>query len=218
MSFVMQINILSIFPEYFKSALDQSIIKRAIGAGVISVNVVDIRSFASDKHKTTDDRPFGGGAGMVMKIEPIDRALKSLNLTKSNNCKIILMSARGKQFTQNIARDFSKLSTLTIICGHYGDVDQRVADHLADAEISIGEYVLTGGEPAALVVVDAITRLLPKVLGNSDSLEAETHGRAGFISPPQYTRPANYKGWTIPQVLLSGDPVKIKNWQTSRQK
>lgn len=218
MSFAMQINILSIFPEYFKSAFDQSIIKRAINARTVIVRVINIREFALDKHQTTDDRPFGGGAGMVMKVEPIDLALQSLNLSKSQNHQIILMSARGKQFTQTEARHFAKLNTLTIICGHYGDVDQRVADHLTDAEISIGDYVLTGGEPAALVVVDAVTRLLPNVLGNSSSLEAETHDRSGFISSPQYTRPANYKGWAVPPVLLSGNLAKIQNWQKSSKK
>lgn len=213
MSRAMQVNILSIFPNYFSSALEASMIKRAIKSGIATINLVDIRQYAKDKHKTTDDRPFGGAPGMVMKIEPIKLALQSLKLRKNAKNKIILLSARGKTFDQAKARELSALDSLTLICGHYGDVDQRVADYLADEELSIGSFVLAGGEPAALVVTDAVIRLQAGVLGNQASLDAETHDQPGFISPPQYTRPAEYKGYKVPDVLLSGDPNKIKNWQ-----
>lgn len=215
---MMQVNILTIFPEYFTSPLQTSIVKRAQVKDAINVNLVNIRDFASDKHHTTDDRPFGGGPGMVMRIEPIDAALKSLKLRKSrlakSDSRIVLLSARGQQFTQQKAREYGQLQQLTIICGHYADVDQRVADHLVDEQLSIGEYILTGGEPAALVLVDAVTRMLPGVLGNEQSVIGETHDAPGFHSPPQYTRPAVYNGWKVPEELLSGDPKKIKQWQS----
>lgn len=209
----MTFNILSIFPNFFTSSLETSILSRAVKQGVIKVNLVNIRDFTQDKHKTTDDRPFGGGAGMIMKIEPIDLALQALKLTKTAKDKIILLSARGKKFDQTKARQLSQFDNLTLICGHYGDVDQRVAEHLVDEELSVGEFVLTGGEPAALIVLDAVTRLLPGVLGNESSLEGESHDQPGQLSPPQYTRPADYHSLKVPEVFLSGDPKKIALWQ-----
>lgn len=212
---MMIFNLLSLFPDFFTSPLQTSMLKRAIESQIIKLKLINIRDFATDKHKTTDDRPFGGGAGMVMKIEPIDLALNSLKLVKSASNKVILLSARGKKFDQVLAREYSQLQTLTLICGHYGDVDQRVANHLVDEEVSVGDFVLTGGEPAALVIVDAVTRLLPGVLGNESSLENESHDQPGKLSPPQYTRPADYHGLKVPEVLLAGDPNKIKLWQQS---
>ena len=210
----MTVNILTLFPGFFEGPLQTSILGKAINRGLVKVNLINIRDFATDKHKTTDDRPFGGGPGMIMKVEPIDRALESLGVKKGQVGKLILLlSARGKQFNQAWAKQLAKLNELTLICGHYGDVDQRVADYLVDGEVSIGEFILTGGEPGALVIVDAVTRLLPGVLGNESSLEGETHSQPGLVAPPAYTRPANYKGWQVPEVLLSGDHKKIEEFR-----
>lgn len=210
----MQINFLTIFPEYFSNILDSSILKRAQQKQLVKYQVINLRDFAQDKHHTTDDRPFGGGPGMVMMIEPIDLALHSLNQKKgTKNKKIILTSAKGRLFTQASARQWSKLAELTIICGHYEGVDERVAKYLVDAEVRIGDYVLTGGEPAAAVMTDAVVRLLPGVLGNDESGQDESHRTKGLAGPEQYTRPANYRGWSVPDVLLSGDPKKISAYK-----
>lgn len=182
-----------------------------------TIDLINIRDFANDKHQTTDDRPFGGGAGMILKVEPIDLALKSLGLKKGQtNSKVMLLSAKGPNFNQNQAKNFSLLNHLVLICGHYQDVDQRVVDYLIDGQLSIGNYILTGGEPAALVVVDAVVRLIPGVLGNQASLDEETHHRLGFVSPPQYTRPVEYHGWQVPKILLSGDDKKIADWKKAQ--
>lgn len=210
----MQINFLTIFPEYFSNILDSSILKRAQQKQLVKYQVINLRDFAQDKHHTTDDRPFGGGPGMVMMIEPIDLALHSLNQKKGTKTKkIILTSAKGRLFTQASARQWSKLAELTIICGHYEGVDERVAKYLVDAEVRIGDYVLTGGEPAAAVMTDAVVRLLPGVLGNDESGQDESHRTKGLAGPEQYTRPANYRGWSVPEVLLSGDPKKISAYK-----
>jgi len=210
-------HILSIFPQFFTTPLQTSILKRANEKKLVEFDLLNIREFAQDKHKTTDDRPFGGDPGMVMKIEPIELALRSigkgLNQPHTPNGRVVLLSARGKRFDQNKAREYSKLESLSLICGHYADVDQRVAKYLIDEELSIGEFVLTGGEPAALVILDAVVRLLPGVLGNESSLLGESHDQPGRISPPQYTRPADYLGLKVPEVLLTGNPKKIQHWQ-----
>ncbi len=206
----MQINFLTIFPEYFSNILHSSILKRAQQKQLVEYQVINLRDFAQDKHHTTDERPFGGGPGMVMMIEPIDLALHSFDQKKgTKNKKIILTSAKGRLFTQATARQWSKLAELTIICGHYEGVDERVAKYLVDEEVRIGDYVLTGGEPAAAVMTDAVVRLLPGVLGNDESGQDESHRTKGLAGPEQYTRPANYRGWSVPEVLLSGDPKKI---------
>lgn len=205
--------ILTTFPQYFESPLNSSIIRRAINKQIINVKLVDIRLFATDKHKTTDDRPFGGGAGMVMKIEPIEKALASISITQPKKNRTILLSARGKRFIQTDASRLAAYDSVTLICGHYGDVDQRVADYLVDEEISLGDFIITGGEPAALVIVDAISRLLPNVLGNEASVLAESHDRPGIPSPPSYTRPSDYHGWKVPEALLSGSAAAIKAWK-----
>jgi tRNA (guanine37-N1)-methyltransferase len=214
----MTITLLTTFPDYFVGLINTSIIKRAIEKKLVDIKVIDLRNFTNDRHKTTDDRPFGGGAGMIMKIEPIDLALKSLQLSKGQeNQKIILTSAKGEIFTQTSAQIWSSLNQLTIICGHYGGVDERVAKYLVDEEVRIGDYVLTGGEPAGSVMVDAVVRLLPAVLGNSQSLEEESHSRLKMGSAPVYTRPAIYNNWSVPAILLSGDDKKIKLWQKEQQ-
>jgi len=210
----MKINILTIFPDFFVNPLETSILKRAVGKNLIEFNILNLRDFTSDKHQTTDQRPFGGGPGMVMMIEPIDKALDYLQVKKGQeNKKIILTSAKGSVFTQEIAKSFSNLDELTIICGHYEGVDERVALHLIDEEIRIGDYVLTGGEVAALVMSDAITRLIPGVLGNEESNQNESHSQPGKLAHPQFTKPADYKGMIVPEILLSGDHKKIAKWR-----
>lgn len=210
----MKLTILTLFPDFFSSPLASSILKRAIEAKIVEVAVIDIRQFATDKHRVTDDRPFGGGPGMVMKVEPIDRALKSLGKNKNTSGQMIaLTSAKGKKFTQAIAQEWAALDELILICGHYEGVDERVAENLIDTEIRIGDFVLTGGEPAALVLVDAVTRLLPGALGNESSPQNESHSQAGVGGFPQYTRPEEYSQWTVPSVLLSGDHQKIQEWR-----
>lgn len=210
----MTFNILTIFPGYFDSVLQHSIIKRAIENNKIRVNIINIRDYATDKHQLTDERPFGGGPGMVMKIEPIFNALNKNNIQKNvENKKILLTSAKGNLFTQQTAQKYSQLDEITIICGHYEGVDERVAENLIDEEIRIGDYVLTGGEPAANVILDAVTRLIPEVLGNDQSNQGESHSLPGQLAHPQYTRPEEFHGWTVPAVLLSGDHQKIADWR-----
>jgi tRNA (guanine37-N1)-methyltransferase len=215
----MIINFLTIFPDYFTSVLSSSILKRASEKKIVNYRVINLRSFAQDKHQSTDDRPFGGGPGMVMMIEPIDLALKSLKQKKgSDNKKIILTSAKGTLFDQEKAKDWGNLEELSIICGHYEGVDERVAQYLVDEEVRIGNYVLTGGEPAAAVMSDAVVRLLPGVLGNDQSNLDESHSQPGLAGESQYTRPAKYKNWDVPEVLLSGDPKKIKAYKKQFRK
>lgn len=210
----MTINILTLFPNYFSTPLAQSMIKRALDSDLVTIKVINIRDFATDKHHVTDERPFGGGPGMVMKIEPIDLALKSLQVSKGKeDSQIILTSAKGKLFTQQLGLSYANLNELTIICGHYEGVDQRVADHLVDEEIRIGDYVMTGGESAALVITDVVTRLIPGVLGNEMSNKNESHSSPGVMGYPQYTRPEKYQDWSVPEVLLTGDHKKIIAWR-----
>lgn len=210
----MKINILTIFPKFFETPLETSILKRAIGKEIVEFQILNLRDFAEDKHQTTDQRPFGGGPGMVMMIEPIHKALQSLGVAKGQaNKKIILTSAKGSIFTQETARNFAALDELTIICGHYEGVDERVALNLVDEEVRIGDYVLTGGEAAALVMSDAVTRLIPGVLGNEFSNQDESHSEVGKMGHPQYTKPVDYNGWNVPEVLLSGHHEKIKEWR-----
>ncbi len=213
----MQFDIISIFPHIFDSYTHESIIKRATGKRAIIITVHNLRDYTLDKHHKTDDRPYGGGPGMVMRVEPIARALKKIVGKKNKSTKVILTSAKGKIFTQAKAHSFSKLKKLVIICGHYEGIDERVMK-LVDEELSIGEYVLTGGELPALVVVDAVTRLLPGVLGHSESHKDESHEQAGVLEYPQYTRPEVYRGQRVPKVLLSGDHAKIAAWRKHNRK
>jgi tRNA (guanine37-N1)-methyltransferase len=214
----MKINILSLFPDFFRSPLKSSILDRAQKKGQVDIKLINIRDYAAGKHQVTDLPPYGGGAGMVMKVEPIDRALQSLEVEKGQeNSLIILTSAKGKKFEQNKAQAWSQLDQLTIICGHYEGVDERVAQHLIDQRVRIGDFVLTGGEPAALVLVDAVTRLIPGVLGNQASLEDESHTTKKMASYPQYTRPEKYKDWQVPPVLLSGNHQKIAEWRQKQK-
>lgn len=203
--------VISLFPEIVAAYAGESILKRAAEKKLLAVDAVQLRDFAVDKHRHADDKPFGGGPGMVLMVEPIDRALKSVLGTKKKKARVILTSARGTIFTQADARRLAKYDHIVFLCGRYEGVDERVAEHLADEELSIGPYVLTGGELPALVMTDAIARQIPGVLGKGESLE-ETHG-----SFPQYTRPEKYKKWKVPPVLLSGDHKKIAEWRKKNQ-
>lgn len=205
---VLRINIITIFPEFFTGPLGISIPARAKEAGSVAYRVVDLRDYTHDRHRTVDDYPYGGGAGMVMKPGPFFEAVEAVGAS----APIVLMSARGKQFTQPDAIRFAAGSELTILCGHYKDVDQRVADHLATEEISIGDFVLSGGEPAALAIIDATVRLLPGAMSDLDSARTDSFFDRE-LSAPSYTRPPEYRGHLVPEVLLSGDHKKIDEWR-----
>ncbi len=212
-------HIITLFPDYFSGVLTASITGRALKNGLAEVNTHDLRPFGVGKHELTDDRPFGGGAGMVMLVEPIDGVLTSLGYKKGTPGElIVLTSAQGPRFTQQKAQDWAQLKRVAIICGHYEGVDERVAEYLVDTEIRIGDFVLTGGEPAAASIVDALIRLQPEVLGNQESLIGESHHEPGILGYPQYSRPADYKGWKVPEVLLEGNHAKIENWREGQRK
>lgn len=212
----MRITILTIFPDFFVSPLQTSILKRAAKKQLVDFQLVNIREYANDKHQTTDQRPYGGGPGMVMMVEPIDKALQAVGAKKGTSMQqILLTSAKGALFDQATAVELSQLEHLVLICGHYEGVDERVAEHLVDGEIRIGDYVLTGGEVAATVITDAVTRLIPGVLGNELSNQNESHGQKGVFAPPQFTKPAIYRGWEVPEVLRSGNHAQIEEWKQS---
>jgi tRNA (guanine37-N1)-methyltransferase len=206
---MLRINIVTIFPDFFTAPLGLSIPARARAAGSVSYHVVDLRDFTHDRHRTVDDYPFGGGPGMVMKPEPFFEAVDALEA----RAPIVLVSARGRHFTQADAVRYANGEELTILCGHYKDVDQRVADHLATEEISLGNFVLSGGEPAALAVVDATVRLLPGAMSDQDSARTDSFWEQDGLSAPSYTRPPEYRGYTVPDVLLSGNHKKIEEWR-----
>jgi tRNA (guanine37-N1)-methyltransferase len=205
----MQIDILTLFPEICRAPLNESMMKRAQGSGVLQLRVHNIRDWATDKHRIVDDAPFGGGQGMVMKPEPIFAAVESL---RRGGSKVLLMTPQGRRFSQGAAAEFAREEHLIIICGHYEGIDHRVTEQLVDAEISIGDYVLTNGAIAAVVVVDAVVRLLPGVLGHEESAADDTFS-SGLLEAPQYTRPAEFRGWKIPEVLLSGNHAAIAAWR-----
>jgi len=211
------IDILTLFPQMFQSPLSASIFKRAVEQELISVNVHNIRDYTHDKHHVVDDYVYGGGAGMILKPEPIFEAVDSIKsdvypVPGSGELPIILLTPQGRLFSQQIAHELSKYSRLILICGHYEGVDERVRKHLVTDEISIGDYVLSGGELAAMVVVDAVVRLLPGVLGSEASPLDESHV-CGLLEYPQYTRPAVYREWSVPDILLSGNHTQIANWR-----
>lgn len=208
----MRIDILTIFPDVFSSFLKASIIGRAISGGLLEVSATDIRPFSSSKHKNTDDYPFGGGAGMLMMAQPIADAMKAV-AGDGFSGKRIYMSPRGTPLTQSLARELSKESHLVILCGHYEGVDQRVTDKYIDMEISVGDYVLTGGETAAMVLLDCVSRLIPGVLGSDESANDESFSSDGLLEYPQYTRPRVFEGMEAPEVLLNGDHKKIARWR-----
>lgn len=238
----MHFDLITIFPEFFSGPLDHGIVRRAREAGIIQVHVQDLREFTKDRHRTVDDRPFGGGEGMVLKPEPLFEAVESLvgcssgDATKpgkrDSDTAIVLMSAAGKLFDQENARRFSQLKRILLICGRYEGVDERVAQHLATEEISIGDFVLSGGELPALLIMDAVTRLLPGALGNEASSQNESFSATSFANAatalsgseaakpetllldfPHYTRPAEFRGWKVPEVLIGGNHAEVAKWR-----
>jgi len=204
-----KIQILTIFPDVCRSVFNESILKRACEKNLATLEAVDLRRWTSDRHRTVDDAPYGGGPGMVMKIEPIDQALSEI---RSSDSKVILMSPQGRPFSDQIARELALETDLIFLCGHYEGIDQRVADHLVDDEISIGDYVLTSGVLPALVITDAVVRLIPGVLGDDQSAEQDSFAE-GILDHPHFTRPSEYKGWKVPDVLLSGNHKAIAEWR-----
>lgn len=206
---MLTINVVTIFPEYF-APLALSIPRQAQEAGSVRFNIVDLRAHTHDRHRTVDDYPYGGGPGMVMKPQPFFEAVEALGA----RAPIVLLSPRGRRFTQADAMRFAADTELTILCGHYKDVDQRVADHLATEELSLGDFVLSGGEPAALAIIDAVVRLLPGAMSDHDSARTDSfYEDANGLSAPSYTRPADYRGHAVPEVLLSGDHARIAAWK-----
>ena len=234
----MRFDIITIFPELFRGPLDYGIVRRAREAGLIETLVHDLREFTQDRHRTVDDRPFGGGEGMVLKPEPLFEAVESLFGAKPNavasDTAIVLLSAAGKLFHQETARRFAKLARIVLLCGRYEGVDERVAEHLATEEVSVGDFVLSGGELAAALVIDAVTRLLPGALGNEASAIQESFsaaeqlatrressargasaaaGNSGILDYPHYTRPQEFRGWAVPEILISGNHEQIRRWR-----
>ncbi len=234
----MTFDIITIFPKIFDSFLKESIINQAIRKKLIKINIHNLRDFTEDKHKTVDDKPFGGGRGMILKIEPIYKAVQSLKFKaqiskkakmKDKKVKVILLSPRGEKFNQKIAYQFSKLDQIILICGRYEGVDERVAKNIADMELSIGDYVLMGGELPAMVVIESVARLVPAVIGKSELLKERITKEKGFIEYPQYTRPSEFipkktrgkkrpEVWRVPKVLLSGNHKEIEKWREEHRK
>ncbi len=218
----MRFDIVTIFPEFFAGPFEHGVIARARASGKMEVEVHDLRHWTYDRHRTVDDRPFGGGEGMLLKPQPLFEAVEAILPVRGSGSKVVLLSAQGRRFTQAVARDYAALERVVLLCGRYEGIDERVAEHLADDELSVGDFVLSGGEWAAAVVVDAAGRLLPGVLGNEDSSRNESfsgENENGFDCP-QYTRPAEFRGWKVPEVLLGGNHEEIKRWRraASREK
>ncbi|HNK63014.1 MAG TPA: tRNA (guanosine(37)-N1)-methyltransferase TrmD [Anaerolineales bacterium] len=218
----MQFEVFTLLPEVFPSYLDTSILKRARERGLITVNVHNIRDYTHDKHHTTDDLPYGGGGGMVMKPEPVFEAVESaLNVSHQTppesdaNIPVVLLTPQGRVFDQNVARELSQFPRIALICGRYEGFDERIRENLVTDEISIGDYVLTGGELPALILIDAVARLLPNVLGDPTGAEDDSHAM-GLLEYPHYTRPPEFRGWSVPDVLLSGDHAKVNRWRRER--
>jgi len=206
-------HIVTIFPEFFSSTLAHGVVARAIENGIVQVKIHNLRDWTSDRHKSVDDRPFGGGEGMLLKPDPLFQAVETVWPERSAQQRVILLSAQGARFDQAAARRLSHYGQILLICGRYEGVDERVAEHLADEELSIGDFVLSGGELGAAVVIDAVSRLAPGVLGNGDSAIFESFSEPGLLDCPQYTRPAEFRGWKVPEVLLSGNHEEIRRWR-----
>jgi tRNA (guanine37-N1)-methyltransferase len=213
----MRFDIVTIFPEIFRGVFEFGIIRRALESRLIEIAVHDLRDYTDDRHRTVDDRPFGGGAGMVMKPEPLFRAVEDVRLKTAGPARVVLLSPQGQLFKQAIAEELARLERVILICGRYEGVDERVAEHLVDQEISIGDYVLSGGEIPAMVVIDSVTRLLPGALGceGSTVLESFSEGEEwpGLLDYPQYTRPGEFRGWETPEVLLGGHHAEVERWR-----
>ncbi|MEI8343637.1 MAG: tRNA (guanosine(37)-N1)-methyltransferase TrmD [Candidatus Moraniibacteriota bacterium] len=218
----MRFDILTIFPEIFDSYFGESIIKRAKESGAIEIETHNLRDYTENKHRNVDDTPYGGGAGMVMRVEPIFNCInaikKSSVISNQSFMRTILFSAKGRRYTQKDAERLAKYNQLILICGRYEGVDERVAQNLIDEEISIGDFVLTGGEIPAMLVVDSVTRLLAGVLGNMESAVHESHSQVGYLEHGQYTKPEQFNGWKVPEVLLSGNHKEIEKWRKENSK
>ena len=208
----MKFHLLTIFPEFFEGPFQHGVVARAAQAGALEIHIHDLRKWTHDLHRTVDDRPFGGGEGMLLKPEPIFEAVEAIWPERDRRRKVILLSAQGRRFTQRWRASCSRNDELLLICGRYEGVDERVAEHLADEELSIGDYVLSGGELAAACVIDTVARLLPGVLGNQDSSVNESF-EEGILDCPQWTRPADFRGWKVPDILLSGNHAEIRKWR-----
>ena len=215
----MKFHLLTIFPAFFDGPFQHGVVARGAQFGSLELKVHDLRKYTHDLHRTVDDRPFGGGEGMLLKPEPLFDAVEDIWPARSPQQRVILLSASGRKFTQQVARELLQYEELLFICGRYEGVDERVAEHLADEELSIGDYVLSGGELAAAVMVDSVARLLPGVVGNADSTVNESF-EDGLLDCPQWTRPAEFRGWKVPEVLLGGNHAEIKKWrkQAAREK
>lgn len=213
---MLHVDIITLFPEMFKGAFDESILKRAKENKLVKINLHNLRDFGIDERKTVDDKPYGGGPGMLLRVDVLDSALQ--NIKKVGNSKVILLDATGKKYDQKTAKQFSKLDQLILICGHYEGIDHRVHEHLVDEVISVGDYVLTGGEIPAMIITDSVARLIPGALGKDESSQDESHSKPGYLEYPQYTRPEVYnsgsgKKWKVPKVLLSGNHAEITNFR-----
>ncbi len=206
-------DVVTIFPEYFTSPLETAVLKKARERGLIQVNLIDLRRYTEDKHHTVDDRPFGGGEGMVFKPEPLYRAIESAR--KEGSPWVVYLSPQGRVLNQEIVRELYEKGHLLLLCGRYEGIDERIREHCVDDEISIGDYVVFGGEVAALVIIEAVSRLVPGVVGCRDSVEKESFSE-GLLKYPQYTRPRDFRGWKVPEVLLSGDHAKIARWRREK--
>lgn len=217
----MKFHIITIFPTIFESYFNESIIKRAKEKGKIEIKIHNLRDYTEDKHKTVDDTPYGGGPGMVLKVEPIFKCIEKIKkdeIKKGETVKIFLTSAKGEEFSQNSAEEMTVIDHIIIICGRYEGIDERIAQNVADKEISIGKYILTGGELPAMVIVDSVARLLPGVLGNKESLVSESHNKEDMFDYPVYTKPDSFNGWDVPAVLLSGHHKEIETWRQEKKK
>jgi tRNA (guanine37-N1)-methyltransferase len=209
----MKFHVLTIFPEFFRGPFEHGVVQKACQAGLIEIQIHDLRTWTADRHRTVDDRPFGGGEGMLLKPGPIFEGVESIWPQRDASKKVILLSAQGRKFDQAKARVLSQASELLLICGRYEGVDERVAEHLADEELSVGDFVLSGGELAAAIIVDAVARLKEGVLGNANSALEESFGVEGLLDCPQYTRPAEFRGWKVPDILVGGNHEEIRKWR-----
>jgi tRNA (guanine37-N1)-methyltransferase len=209
------ITVFTLFPEMLHPLIEASVLGRAVKKGLLNYKLVNIRDFTRDKHKTADDRPYGGGCGMVMKIEPIARAIHSARREQKIE-KIFCLAPSGRRFSQALAKELAGQKSFGLLCGHYEGIDQRVIDHLCDGEISIGDYILTGGEVAAAVIIDAVSRLVPGVLGDSESVVCESFEES-LLDFPHYTRPATYRGWKVPEVITKGNHAAVAAWRREQQ-
>ena len=218
----MTFHIVTIFPDFFRGPFGHGVVGRAQADKLLDIRVHDLRNWTCDRHRTVDDRPFGGGEGMLLKAQPLFDAVEAILPERTARQKVVLLSAQGRRFTQSVAIEYVRLDELVLICGRYEGVDERVAQHLADDEVSIGDFVMSGGELGAAVIVDAVARLLPGVLGNEDSARNESFSidTEGLLDCPQYTRPAEFRGWRVPEVLLGGNHEEIRRWRrkASREK